>query len=122
MTTPRKQLHLSAFPHTGPLAWRQPGIETEGYLSFDFHRKVAQTAERALFDTLFIADNVAINHWLTGMDAADRIGSTVCFEPFTLLSALSMITEHIGLMATASTTYYHPFHVARMLASLDFLS
>jgi FMN-dependent oxidoreductase (nitrilotriacetate monooxygenase family) len=122
MVALRKQLHLCAFPHTGPLGWRRPATVTEGYLDFNLYRKVAQAAERALFDTLFIADNVAINHWLTGMDAADRIGNAVCFEPLTLLAALSSVTEHIGLMATASTTYNHPFHIARMLASLDFLS
>jgi len=122
MTVRPKQLHLCAFPHTGPLSWRQHDSVTEGYMDFDLHKRVARAAERGLFDTLFIADNVALNHWLTGMDAADRIGNTVCFEPFTLLAALSAVTEHIGLMATASTTYNHPFHLARMLASLDHLS
>ena len=122
MATSQKRLHLCAFPHTGPLAWRQPDAFTEGYMDFELYRKVAAAAERGLFDTMFIADNVAINHWLTGMDAADRIGNTVCFEPFTLLSALAVVTKHIGLMATASTTYNHPFHLARMLSSLDHLS
>jgi FMN-dependent oxidoreductase (nitrilotriacetate monooxygenase family) len=122
MTDPTRRLHFCCFPHGGPLAWRQPGVTTEGYLDFEWQKRVAQTAERGLFDAIFIADNVAINHWLTGMDAADKIGNAVCFEPLTLLSALSTVTSHIGLMATMSTTYYHPFLVARMLASLDHLS
>jgi FMN-dependent oxidoreductase (nitrilotriacetate monooxygenase family) len=122
MTEAKRRLHLCAFPHGAPLAWRQPGITTEGYLDFEWQKQVALTAERGLFDAIFIADNVAINHWLTGMDAADKIGNSVCFEPLTLLSALSSVTSHIGLMATMSTTYYHPFLVARMLASLDHLS
>jgi N-acetyl-S-(2-succino)cysteine monooxygenase len=122
MTKPARRLHLSAFPHSGPLGWRQPGVTTEGYLDFEWHRQIAEASERGLFDAIFIADNVAMNHWLTGMDAADRIGNTVCYEPFTLLSALAVTTKNIGLMATASTTYYHPYLVARLLASLDHLS
>lgn len=122
MTDCQRRLHLCAFPHGAPLAWRQPGVTTEGYLDIAWQKQVAITAERGLFDAIFIADNVAMNHWMTGMDAADRIGNAVCFEPLTMLAALSSVTSHIGLMATMSTTYYHPFLVARMLASLDHLS
>ncbi len=44
------------------------------------------------------------------------------FEPITLLSALAMVTEHIGLIATMSTSYNEPYHVARKFASLDHIS
>lgn len=122
MTATQRKLHFCAFPHGGPLAWRAAGATSEGYLDLEWQKSIATTAERGLFDAVFIADNVAMNHWHTGMEAADRIGNTVCFEPITLLSALSAVTKNIGLMATMSTTYYHPFLVARMLASLDHLS
>ena len=44
------------------------------------------------------------------------------FEPITLLSALAMVTERIGLIATMSTSYNEPYHVARKFASLDHIS
>jgi len=122
MPHPSSQLRLCAFPHLGPLGWRQHGVRSEGDLDLSLYCHIAKTVERGLFDALFLGDNVAVHDWHTGWDAADRIGNTVCFEPLTLLSALAMVTEHLGLMATASTTYNHPYHIARKFASLDHLS
>src|SRR3546814_15025015 len=56
------------------------------------------------------------------IEALKRSHTFTFFEPFTLLSALAMATERIGLIATASTTYDEPFHIARRFASLDHLS
>lgn len=117
-----RHLHLCAFPHSGPLAWRRRGAAAEGDLTIDFYRRIAAAAERGKFDAMFLADNVAMNDWHTGVAAADRVGNAVCFEPFTLLSALAMVTTRLGLMATASTSYNHPYHIARKFASLDHLS
>ncbi len=117
-----RQIHLCAFPHTGPLAWRHPDARGEGEIDFGVYKSMAQTAERGKFDAIFLADNVSLNHWHLGQDQAYAMGNAVAFEPFTLLAALSSVTEHIGLMATASTTYNHPYHVARKFASLDHLS
>lgn len=50
------------------------------------------------------------------------MGNAVVYEPLTMLGALSAVTEKIGLVATASTTYHQPFHIARMIGSLDHLS
>lgn len=122
MSTRPKQLHLCAFPHSGPLAWRQADAQAEGDMNLDFYVRIARAAERGKFDAMFLADNVAMNEWHTGTEAADRVGNACVFEPFTLLSALAMVTDRLGLMATASTTYNHPFHVARKFASLDHLS
>jgi N-acetyl-S-(2-succino)cysteine monooxygenase len=82
---------------------------------------LAQTAERAKFDMAFLADGVAVrrDH---NLESLSRSGQLVHFEPLTLLSALSAVTEHIGLVATASTTYNEPYHIARKFASLDYLS
>jgi alkanesulfonate monooxygenase len=117
-----KQIHLCAFPHTGPLSWRQPDARGEGEVDFSVYKHMTQTVERGKFDAIFLADNVALNLWHAPEAAAPKIGNAAVFEPFTLLAALSQVTEHIGLMATASTTYNHPFHVARKFASLDHLS
>ncbi|HEY0466548.1 MAG TPA: LLM class flavin-dependent oxidoreductase, partial [Polyangiaceae bacterium] len=80
----------------------------------------ARRLEAARFDAFFMADHLAVLNM--PLDALKRSHTVTSFEPFTLLSALSSITEHIGLVATASTTFDQPFHVARRFASLDHLS
>jgi alkanesulfonate monooxygenase len=116
------RLKLGAFlPDAGHhvAAWRHPDATADGGVSFDHYRRLAQTAERAKFDMVFLADQVAL--WDRPIDILAR-GARLAFEPLTLLSALSVVTEHIGLVATASTTYNQPFHLARKFASLDHLS
>lgn len=99
-------------------AWRHPEVPADAGLDFKHYRHVARVAEAAKFDALFVADSVAA---ATG-DIASRMARSDHFEPLTLLSALSAVTEHIGLIATATTTYNEPYHVARKFASLDHLS
>ena len=67
-----------------------------------------------------MADHLAVLNM--PMNALKRSHTVTSFEPFTLLSALAMVTEHIGLIATGSTTFDAPFHVARRFASLDHIS
>lgn len=126
MSTNKKQLRLGAFlpgPGHHIAAWRHPDAQADGGLNFQHYRRVAQTAERGKFDMIFLADGVAVWDHGQGMEAFSRSGQfSVHFEPLTLLSALSTVTEHIGLVATASTTYEEPFHLARKFASLDHLS
>ncbi|MEK8131534.1 LLM class flavin-dependent oxidoreductase [Paenibacillus filicis] len=95
--------------------WRHPDIPINASVSLDFYKKQALKAEEGKFDLLFIADGLFINeksnpHFLNR------------FEPLTLLTALSGVTSHIGLVATLSTSYSEPFTVARQFASLDQLS
>jgi FMN-dependent oxidoreductase (nitrilotriacetate monooxygenase family) len=83
--------------------------------------EITQTAERAKFDMVFLADNVCVRD--ASMEAISRSAQYIAnFEPLTLLSALSAVTSRIGLVATASTSYNEPYHVARKFASLDHLS
>ena len=83
-------------------------------------RRLIAVLEAAKFDAFFMADHLAV---LNMPEETLRRSHTVSsFEPFTLLSALAMVTERIGLIATASTTYEEPFHVARRFASLDHIS
>ncbi|MFJ9249135.1 LLM class flavin-dependent oxidoreductase [Streptomyces sp. NPDC101776] len=100
--------------------WRHPDARPDGQLDFAFHADLARTLERGRFDALFVADVVAI--WGHQLDSLSRTGRAEHFEPLTLLAALSLVTEHIGLAATATTTYNHPFHIARKFASLDHIS
>lgn len=122
----KKQLKLGAFlPGSGHhvAAWRHPNSQADGGLNFQHYKRLAQTAQRGKFDMLFLADGLAVWDRGQGREAFSRSGQfSVHFEPLTLLSALSVVTEHIGLVATASTTYDEPFHLARKFASLDYLS
>lgn len=99
--------------------WRHPSSRPAEHLSIRHHRHIAQTAERGVFDTLFLADGLYF--WDRYPSGVDHYGA-LRPEPFTLLAALSQVTSRIGLAATVSTTYNEPYHVARTLASLDHLS
>ncbi len=70
-----------------------------------------QTLEKACFDAFFMADHLAVLNML--VEALKRSHTATSFEPFTLLSALTSVTERIGLVATASTTFDEPYHIAR---------
>jgi len=118
-----KQLRLGAFMrpvsiHTG--AWRYPGAWRDANFNFERLKQLAQTLERGRFDAFFMADHLAVLNM--PIEALQRSHTVTSFEPFTLLSALAQHTKHLGLVATASTTFDEPFHVARRFASLDHLS
>src|SRR6476659_1742256 len=120
---PSRQLRLGAFMrpatiHTG--AWRYPGAFPDANFNFSHIKRFAQTLERGKFDAFFMADHLAVLNM--PLDALKRSHTVTSFEPFTLLSALAAVTEHIGLMATGSTTFDEPYHVARRFASLDHIS
>src|SRR5246127_2290917 len=119
----RRQLHLGAFMrpasiHTG--AWRYPGAWPDMNFNFAHIKQSIQALERAKFDAFFMADHMAVLNM--PMDALKRSHTSTSFEPFTLLSALSQVTERIGLVATGSTTFDAPYHIARRFASLDWIS
>jgi FMN-dependent oxidoreductase (nitrilotriacetate monooxygenase family) len=119
----RRQLKLGAFmrpvsTHTG--AWRYPGAFPDANFNFAHLKRFAQTLERGRFDAFFMADHLAVLN--IPIDALKRSHTVTSFEPFTLLSALAGATAHIGLVATASTTFDEPYHVARRFASLDHIS
>jgi alkanesulfonate monooxygenase len=121
--TPSRQLRLGAFMrpasiHTG--AWRYPGAWPDMNFNFAHTKQAIQALERAKFDAFFMADHMAVLNM--PIDALKRSHTSTSFEPFTLLSALSQVTEHIGLVATGSTTFDAPYHIARRFASLDHLS
>jgi FMN-dependent oxidoreductase (nitrilotriacetate monooxygenase family) len=118
------QLKLGAFLHPSGhhiAAWRHADANAAAAVDFGHWTELARTAERGKFDMLFLADMSAMRNW--PMERSSRVHTYVAgFEPITLLSALSAVTTRIGLVATATTTYNEPFHVARKFASLDHLS
>jgi FMN-dependent oxidoreductase (nitrilotriacetate monooxygenase family) len=119
------RMRLGAFLYPGGhhvAAWRHPASQADAGVNVAHYRQIARTAEAAGFDLLFLADGVSIRG--DDLDALSRTAIRYVgqFEPLTLLSYLAAVTERIGLVATASTTYNEPFHVARKFASLDHLS
>ena len=121
--TSSRQLHLGAFMrpvsiHTG--AWRYPGAFTDANFNFAHLKRFAQKLEAGKFDAFFMADHLAVLNM--PVEALKRSHTVTSFEPFTLLSALAGATERIGLVATASTTFDAPYHIARRFASLDHIS
>ena len=118
-----KQLHLAAIMR--PVAihtawWRYPGAYPDANLNLKHLARFIQTLEQARFDAFFMADHLAVLNM--PLQALRRSATVTSFEPMTLLSALAMVTERIGLVATASTTFDEPYHVARRFASLDHIS
>jgi FMN-dependent oxidoreductase (nitrilotriacetate monooxygenase family) len=121
--TASRQLRLNAFMrpatiHTG--AWRYPGAFADANFNFAHIKRFAQTLERGRFDAFFMADHLAVLNM--PLEALKRSHTVTSYEPFTLLSALAGVTEHLGLVATGSTTFDAPYHVARRFASLDHIS
>jgi FMN-dependent oxidoreductase (nitrilotriacetate monooxygenase family) len=119
----RRQLRLGAFMrpvsiHTA--AWRYPGAFPDANFNIQHLVRFAQTLERGKFDAFFMADHLAVLNM--PMAALKRSATVTSFDPPTLLPALAMVTRHLGLIATASTTFEEPYHVARRFASLDHLS
>ncbi|GAA1997486.1 LLM class flavin-dependent oxidoreductase [Catenulispora subtropica] len=118
MSTPPRRLHLNAFlmtPGHHDAAWRHPDSQPHRATDVTYFQQLAQTAERGKLDSIFFADGLAV--W-------GRLRSNVSggLEPLTLLAAIAAVTSRVGLIATASTTFNEPFHLARKFASLDHIS
>ncbi|WP_342107890.1 LLM class flavin-dependent oxidoreductase [Methylobacterium sp. SI9] len=113
-----RQLHLNVnLLHSGvyPSAWRLPESRPDAFIDIDHVVRVARIAERGKLDAIFLADTPAIN---------DRIDYRPfnALEPTVVLAAVAAVTSHVGLVATASTTYNEPYNLARRFASLDLVS
>ncbi len=114
----KRQLHLNLFIQSRghhEASWRHPAASPLALTDFHYYRDLAQRAEAGLFDSIFLADTLAL---------ADTVGHAASswLEPVTTLGALASATSRIGLIATASTTYTEPFNLARQFASLDHIS
>lgn len=115
---PHRQLSLNAFLHdTGhhEASWRHPGSAVERVFDIGFSVENAKIAEAAKLDAIFFAD-------VPGLWAATPYRPAAHLEPITRLAAIAAQTERIGLIATASTTFYDPYNLARLFSSLDILS
>lgn len=119
----KRKMRLGAFMrpvsiHTA--AWRYPGGTPDANFNLPALTRYIQTLERGRFDAFFMADHLAVLNM--PMEALKRSATVTSFDPLTLLPALAMMTKHIGLIATASTTFEQPYLIARRFASLDHIS
>jgi FMN-dependent oxidoreductase (nitrilotriacetate monooxygenase family) len=114
----KRQMHLNLFINSRghhEASWRHPDASTLALTDIRYYQELAQTAEAGLFDSIFLADQLA------GRDDVERAART-WLEPITALGALAVTTSRIGLIATTSTTYTEPYNLARQFASLDHIS
>ncbi|MDX3805727.1 MAG: NtaA/DmoA family FMN-dependent monooxygenase [Bosea sp. (in: a-proteobacteria)] len=113
-----RELHLNLFINGRghhETAWRHPSSTKKALSDLSYYRDLALAAEAAKLDSIFFADQLALGDELAHAARGE-------LEPVTLLGALAALTEHIGLIATASTTYSEPYNLARQFASLDHIS
>ena len=113
-----RQLHLNLFIQSRghhEAAWNHPDSSTSSLTDVNYYVDLAQRAERALFDSIFFADSLMLT------PDAPRSGR-LWLEPITLLAALAVATERIGLIATGSSTYSEAFNLARQFSTIDHIS
>ncbi|MEN5073370.1 LLM class flavin-dependent oxidoreductase [Isoptericola cucumis] len=118
MPTNARTLTLNLFlNHVGhhEAAWRHPSTRPEDLFGPDHYVRLARRAEAAKLDAVFFADGPVLH----GGIEHNAVGG---LEPILTLATIAAHTERIGLVATASTTYYEPYNLARLFATLDHLS
>src|SRR6476620_3588868 len=114
----KRQLHLNLFIHSRghhEASWRHPAASPLALTDIRYYQDLAQRAETALFDSIFLADQLALQE-----DASQA--ARTWLEPVCVLAATAAVTSRIGLIATCSTTYTEPFNLARQFGSLDHIS
>ncbi len=124
MTERKMRLGLSIRGHGyHPAAWRHPDVPADGTLRVEHYVHSARIAERGKLDMIFFADGAGIRQGDIPPGSLARTGRDMIeLEPTMLLPALAMVTRHVGLVATASTTYNEPYNLARRFATLDMIS
>src|SRR5580704_10053188 len=128
MSKSPRQLKLGAFfstPGNHLAGWRHPDAVPTVDMDFREYVKLAQTAERGCFDMIFFQDTVAVSGsraMARGQRNLARLNRIVKLEPTALISALSAVTTHIGLVATATATFNEPYNIARRFATMDHIS
>ena len=123
-----RQMSLVAFLQaqnctTLPSSWRHPDARTDTY-SPEYYQHIARVLEEGKFDIGFFDDRLAMPD-MYGGDHAETVKNGIrCtkLDAVTCLMSMASVTKHLGLGATYSTTYYEPFHVARLFQTLDLMT
>ncbi|MGA7810964.1 NtaA/DmoA family FMN-dependent monooxygenase [Bradyrhizobium sp.] len=125
----KRLMHLMAYLKTGatsthPGGWRHPEADLDDIFLPSRYEHIAQVLERSFFDGCFYADTQGVPDIYNDSFAAyiHHGGQLSYLDPLTVLPIMAAATRHLGLGATLSTTFHHPYHLARTLASLDLLS
>lgn len=125
MTSEKRQMALVGFLQAQncsnyPASWRHPGSVSD-FLKPEYYQRIARTLEEGKFDLAFFDDRLALPDRY-GDDFAESVRNgirVVKMDPIPLLTAMGLATRMLGLAATYSTTYFEPYHVARVFATLD---
>ncbi|WP_261566743.1 NtaA/DmoA family FMN-dependent monooxygenase [Frankia gtarii] len=115
----RRELHLSVHPVAAghhPGAWRWPGADPRAFARIEGYLEVAKVAERGRLDSIFLADVPGLHADIDDYPLLNGL------EPTLILTAMAVVTERIGLVGTASTTFNEPFNIARRFRALDLIS
>ncbi|MFG1401017.1 LLM class flavin-dependent oxidoreductase [Xanthobacter sediminis] len=128
MGAPR-QLRFNAFNmaapgHTWAGLWAHPRDKAANYNKLDYWIELARTAERGLFDGVFIADVLGIYDVYGGSPevALRSAAQAPQIDPALVVPTMAHATRHIGFGVTANLTYEHPYQFARRFATLDHLT
>ncbi len=123
-----RQMHLIAFMQaqnctTLPAAWRHPDARTDSY-SPEYYQHIARVLEAGKFDMAFFDDRLAMPDMYGGDHGHTVENGIRCIkmDPIACLMTMAAVTEKLGLGATYSTTYYEPFHVARVFQTVDLMT
>lgn len=124
-----RQLHLGGFQIASHVthshaAWRHPGSDLD-FTSPDYYHRIGRILERGTFDFVFFADLLAVpTNYGGSPDDALRRGTqaTATLDPSLVASSIAAVTQHLGIAITKSTTYFHPYELARVFSTLDHLS
>lgn len=112
-----RQLHLNVNANAlgrAPGGWRLRQ-DPLGFVDIGEWENLGRTAERGLLDAVFLAETL-------GFAQQDFSRPWNAIDPFVVLTAVARATTHVGLVATVSSTYRHPYHIARLASSLDLVS
>ncbi len=125
----KRQMHLIGYVLAGPTwhhygSWRHPESDGLDMLDPARYEEIARVLEHGKFDGLFFVDFLMLfDSYAGGYRTNLKEGGQQCMmDPIQLLAAMARVTSRIGLASTMSTTFYHPFHIARAFASLDHIS
>ncbi|MGE3536372.1 MAG: LLM class flavin-dependent oxidoreductase [Candidatus Tectimicrobiota bacterium] len=123
-----RQMVLVAFMQASncsnyPASWRHPGT-MQHFLTPDYYQDIARTLEAGLFHLAFFDDRLAMpsQYGASFAEAVQHGIRAVKLDLVPVMTAMLLATQHLGVGATYSTTYYAPFHIARLFATLDHLS
>jgi alkanesulfonate monooxygenase len=125
MTTDRRRMKLGlnlVANGAHAVGWRMPQARVDAAMDIGLWQHMAQQAEKARFHFMFWADGIAVRHSARDDEELSYNARIDVFEPLTVIGALAAVTSRIGFVASASTTYNEPYHIARKFASLDYVT